>query len=383
MATKKAKLEENKAPESQNSVKNDENSSKMSSKRVKKSAEKVIPQVETAQKERKTEIIDNHDIGFLSTEIQIEKRVEKTEFEIEGAVYGELVKASRNGEVLWGQVTSIDDAPTVANRFFVSVVYKGTKISIPDNLYFEPTFEFGNNYINKMNEEQRMEFRKQVVLFQLGANVCFCIEKVKKNLIKEGEYAGETYLTVLANRNKAMAVLRNVYFYHQGRTKSADKAPRTIEVGDIIRNANVISVKEDSIIVEAAGIESRIDAYNINNDYVTNCKKYLSPGDTMDVRVKKLYINPDSVYLSLSGRLNNSSKLVHTMHVGDMVLGVVDRYNPQKNKYTVMLKNGVTASCPAYNVKGRMPIVVGDRVMVYITNIYLDGGFVAGQASKI
>jgi len=383
MTTKKVKKEENKASRSKKSVKTDEKVTKKASKTTKKSSEKAITKVEIAQNDKKIETIDNHDIGLLSTEIQIEKSLEKSDLEIEGETYAELIKCSRNGEVLWGQVSSVDDAPNIANRFFVSVIYKGTKISIPDNLYFEPSFDFGNNYTNKMNDEQKMECRRLIATYQLGATVCFCVDKVTKNKIDKGDYSGETYLTVIANRNKAMAIVRNIYFYHQGRTKSADKDPRTIDVGDIIKNANVISVKEDSIIVEAAGVETRIDAYNINNEYVTNCKKYFRPGDTIDVRVKKLHINPDSIYLTLSGRLNNSSKLVHTMRVGDVVLGVVDRYNPQKEKYTVVLKNGVTASCPAYSVKGRIPIVVGDRVMVYITNIYLDGGFVAGQASKI
>ena len=383
MARKKEKIEENKTSRSSNLTKNDENSSKMSSERPKKAPKKAITKAKMAEKAENFETIDNHGIGLISTELQIEKHKNKSDAEIEGETYAELIKCSKNNEVLWGQVASVDRTRNLNNRFIISIIYKDTKISIPDNLYFEDSYDFGNNYKNSLDEAQRMEFRMKIANLQLGATVCFCIEKVAKTPINEGYLNGETYLTVIGNRNKAMAILRDIYFYHKGRTKSADMPPRTIEVGDIIKNANVIAVREDSIIVETAGVETRIDAYNVNTEYVTNCKDYFKPGDFIDVRVRKVYINPDGVYLTLSGRLNNSSKLVYTMHVGDVVLGTVDKYNGLKKAYTVVLKNGVTASCPAYSVRDRIPLVIGDQVKVYITNIYLDAGFVAGQASKV
>lgn len=333
--------------------------------------------------EKEPSIIDNEDVGKLSSEIESERSFEKSEKEIEGEVYKELKKYEKNGEVLWGKVYSVDRADEKSNRFFISVLFKNTKVSIPDHMYFESTFDFGRNYQNVMNEEEKLNYRMAMARYQLGAKVCFCIEKAARSKILKGEFKGEYATTVIANRNKAMEVLRNIYFFHKGRTRSASLTPRSVVVGDVIENAHVLAVKEDSVLIEACGIETRIDAYNLNKDFVDNCKKFVSPGDTIPVRVRKLHINEDTVYMSCSGRLNNVSKMILTMKPGDTLLGVVDRYNKEKGIYTVILNNGVSASCAAYTVKQRIPLAIGDNVWVTVTDVIEEAGFVTGHANKI
>lgn len=334
-------------------------------------------------KGKEPSFINNEDVGKLSSEIENEKNFEISPQEKEGEVYKELKKYEKNGEVLWGQVYSIDRADAKSNLFFISVLFKDTKVSIPDHMYFESTFDFGRNYQNVMSEEEKLNYRMAMAKYQLGATVCFCVEKAIRTKLLKGEFKGEYVTTVIGNRNKAMEVLRNIYFFHKGRTKSADKAPRTIAVGDVINNAHVLAVKEDSVLIEACGIETRIDAYNLNKEFVDNCKKFVSSGDTIAVRVRKLHINDDSVYMSCSGRLDNASKMINTIKVGDVLIGVVDRYNKEKSTYTVILKNSVPASCQAYTVKQRIPLAIGDKVYVTVVDVVTDAGFVIGHASKI
>ena len=327
--------------------------------------------------------IDNEDIGKLSSEIEIEKSFEKSTAEIEAETYKELKKYEKNGEVLWGQVYSIDRPDEKSHRFFISIIYKNTKISIPDQMYFESTFDFGRNYENKMSEEEKLKLRMAMATYQLGAKVCFCIEKTLRSKYIKGDSKGEYVTTVIGNRTKAMQIIRNIYFYHQGRTKSKDKAPRSINIGDVINNAHVLAVREDSVLIEACGVETRLDAYNLNKEFVDNCKKFVSAGDTIPVRVKKLHINEDNVYLTCSGRLDNVSKMISTIKRGDVLIGVVDRYNKEKNTYTVILKNSVPASCQSYTVRQRIPLAIGDKVYVRVVEVVEDLGFVVGHATKI
>jgi len=327
--------------------------------------------------------INNEDIGKLSSEIEEERSFEKSKAEIESDTYKELKKYEKNGEVLWGQVYSVDRADEKSKRFFISVIYKNTKISIPDQMYFEPSFDFGRNYETKMSDEEKLNLRMAMAKYQLGAKICFCIEKTMRSKIIKGEYKGEYVTTVIGNRSKAMQIIRNIYFYHEGRTTSKDKEPRTVSVGDIINNAHVLAVKEDSVLIEACGVETRIDAYNLNKEFVDNCKKFVSSGDTIPVRVRKLHINNDSVYLTCSGRLNNVSKMINTVKKGDVLIGVVDRYNKEKDTYTIVLKNGVPASCQSYTVRQRIPLAIGDKVYVQVIEVVEESGFVIGHATKI
>lgn len=334
-----------------------------------------------AEKEPST--FDNEDVGVLSSEIENEKSFELTPQEKEIEIYKEIKEHERDNQVLWGQVYSVDRADRKSCRFFISVLFKGTKVSIPDHMYFESTFDFGRNYENKMSEEEKMKLRMAMATYQLGAKICFCVEKAMRTKILKGEFKDEYTTIVIGNRNKAMEVLRNIYFFHKGRTKSAKRAPRNVAIGDVINNAHVLAVKEDSVLIEACGIETRLDAYNLNKEFVDNCKKFVSPGDTIPVRVRKLHINKDSVYMSCSGRLDNISKMISTIKRGDVLIGVVDRYNKEKNTYTVILKNSVPASCQSYTVRQRIPLAIGDKVYVRVVEVVEDLGFVVGHATKI
>lgn len=333
--------------------------------------------------EKEPSTIDNEDVGKLSSEIESEKSFEMSPQEKESEVYKELKRYEKNGEVLWGQVYSVDRADEKSCRFFISVLFKDTKVSIPDHMYFESTFDFGRNYQNVMSEEEKLNYRMAMARYQLGAKICFCVEKAMRTKILKGDFKGEYVTMVIGNRNKAMEVLRNIYFFHKGRTKSAKLAPRSVAVGDVINNAHVLAVKEDSVLIEACGIETRLDAYNLNKEFVDNCKKFVAAGDTIPVRVRKLHINENDVYMSCSGRLDNVSKMINTIKKGDVLIGVVDRYNKEKSTYTVILKNSVPASCQAYTVKQRIPLAIGDKVYVTVVEVVEEAGFVVGHATKI
>ena len=75
--------------------------------------------------------------------------------------------------------------------------------------------------------------------------------------------------------------------------------------------------------------------------------------------------------------------MINTIKKGDVLIGVVDRYNKEKSTYTVILKNSVPASCQAYTVKQRIPLAIGDKVYVTVVEVVEEAGFVVGHATKI
>jgi len=161
--------------------------------------------------------------------------------------------------------------------------------------------------------------------------------------------------------------------------------PRTISEGDIITNVNVLAVKEDNVLIEVKGVETRLYAHNLlDSCVVDNCCDHVKPGDHITVRVKKLYLNEDSIHISVTGRLNEPKKNIGQIKTGSDYLAIVDGYNKEKRVYRVILKGyGVPASIPEANVLGRIGLIRGDMVLVHVTHKYEDMGFVSGSARKM
>ena len=317
-------------------------------------------------------------IGVQSDEIIAEAAREKSAEEIEEKNFNDLRRYQRNGEILWGEVYGVEASPNLGSAI-IAVLWNGIKVSIPDSEYFEDTFFFGNNY-EGMSAKEKLNKRTIMARYQIGAKVCFCVKGTARTKIEFGEFAGEYMIDVVASRKEAMAKVRDIWFLHKNR-KSRVGTPREVHVNDIAK-ANVLAVKEDVVVVECLGVESRLDCYNLNDDIVENCRDFVKPGDVIPVRVRKVYVNADdTVYLTVSGRLNNASKMIHTMRERSNYLGQVDHYNKAKDRYTVMLKNGVTASVPSSMVQGGVPLTPGDDVAVMVTRIM--DAYVIGAAIKL
>ena len=114
---------------------------------------------------------------------------------------------------------------------------------------------------------------------------------------------------------------------------------------------------------------------------VENCADFVQPGDTIPVRVRKLHVSPGKVYLTVSGRLNESSKLIHTMRQGAVYLGHVDHYNKAKDRYTIVLKNGVYGTATSGQVQGGIGLNPGDRVAFRVAEI--KQGYLIGNVMKL
>ena len=323
------------------------------------------------------------DDGLKSDEILEKETKEKSEKELADETFKRLESLRRTGHIAWGEIYGVEPAEFLSksgSRFAVCVRFNGAKILIPDKEYFEDTFNFGSDY-DALSAEEKNNRRAATARYQIGARICFVVKGVSKDVIEEGEFAGSYNTVAVASRREAMAELRDMFFLHK---HNPDIPSRTVEVGDTAE-ARVVGVREAYALVECLGVETRVDAFQLNDDYVENCNDFVKPGDRIKVRVRKVYVNSDdSIWLTVSGRMNEVPRAISEIKVGGTYLGKVDHYNSGSNTYTILLKPmGISASvkADASHINGGIDLMNGDDVSVLVTNVA--GAFVIGKAKKL
>lgn len=322
-------------------------------------------------------------VGEKSDEIMRSDSESKSQTEKEYEVFKKLLVAKNTKQLLEGEVYGVEPNEKLG-KVIIAVIWNGVKVMIPDNVYFEDSFDFGERYKNS-SEDEKFKRRSITAGYQNGARVCFIVKEVVKDAITDGEYSGEHNIICIASRKEAMELKRDIYFYHQQRKHARDNI-KDISINDIAE-ANVIAVKQDNVLVECMGVETRIPAREITEGYVENCKDVLKPGDKIKVKIKKIHINGTSnVYLTVTGKLNVSSKLINTMQPRSSYIGTIEQVSrsmKDKSKiiYNARLKNGVLACILAENVQGGVPLFIGDKVAVKVSKV--NETFVYGSAMKL
>lgn len=306
--------------------------------------------------------------GDYSEEIQSEKLNKKSQKEIDSENFKKLSNYKRTNEILWGTVISISKSEKEQVPY-IKAIWNGYEVMIPFEWYFEKNYDFGTTFA-KETKEGKYRRMKYVAEFQLDAIICFVVKGLSWKPEKDGNR-----ITIVGSRSEAMELQRRIYFF--------ERRQRPIEVGNIIEDAHVIAVKEDNVLVECRGVETRINAYQLNYEWVTNCQDYCKPGDIIPVKVKRLDIKDGNVNLVLTGRLEKTSQNIKYMKEGDVMSGVVDTFNRNKHDgtYSIILKNKVRASVRQKDVMGNIDLVPGNRVSVTVLKIMDE--FVIGQCKKI
>jgi len=333
-------------------------------------------------RQARTAVRNVREEGTKSNEIVEKENREKSDKELADEVYRRLESLRRTGRIAWGEIFGVEPSDVLAgsgSKFCIAAQFNGAKILIPESEYFEDTFLFGSDY-DRMSESEKTDRRAATARYQIGARICFVVKGVIRDIVAEGEFAGTTRVTAVASRKEAMKELRDVYFIH---SHNPANASHTVDVGTIA-NAHVIGVREAYALVECLGVETRVEAYLLNDEFVENCTDFVRPGDSFKARVRTISVNPDgSVYLTVSGRLNETSKNILDIKQNGTYQGKVDHYNSRSNTYTIRLKNGVSASVRADSdhVNGGVELMNGDDVSVLVTRI--TPTFVIGKAKKI
>lgn len=303
-------------------------------------------------------------IGSKSEQVLMEEKYNLSPEAKREQTIRSLKKAQRTGEILIATVESITQTNGLLR---IGVMWNGVEVVFSKDTFFEPEFSFGADYDSLTNTEKsnrEMAFAR----YQLGAHIPFCVENITNYKSEEGEVS----LLVTGSKRKAMATLRDRYFF-SGREE--------VKVGDIA-TANVLAVNTDWVLVECLGCEYRLDAYSLNDECVQNCADWVRAGDSIKVRIRKIHVNEDgTVKLTATGRLFVAPETITAMKKGGTYLGQVDAYNAKKKTYSVVLLNGVLASIPASEVLYGVPITIGDRVSVRVNRV--TDTHVIGAACKL
>lgn len=334
-------------------------------------------------------VLSNTEIGLFDKDLEKQFNEEMFLEEQEIRQYKNLKSLSKSKALLWGTVVGASrgkDRYTAGSPFYnmvlIDIMYDGVLVSIPDVLYFEPSYRFPDDY-SKMSESQKADVRIKAVTQQMGANICFIIEQVSKEKVKD-EYASKSndiIITAIGNRVFAMKMLRDLWFIREHKYNNIRKKLPKIEVGQLVK-ANVISVTQFNITLEVLGVETRMDRFACSNEYVEDCRTIVRPGDRMDIRIRKINGNSvDDLYLQVSGRINAPDKILEKIKPGSYYQGKVDHYVSENQMYVVRLAIGANCLVKRDSVINSSILLPGSLVNCRILGVAAN--YCYGTAYKI
>ena len=298
-----------------------------------------------------------------------------------------LTENIKHGLIYWGTVIGYEiqedtrsNAEVKPSTILVKVKYGDEEVYIPDSEYFEPTFKFSYDDSKLSRSELKNEKIKRIQ-YQLDSEVCFVITytdrfEVPKEIQDLTGYKYEH--RILGSRKKAMEVLRDYYFYH----RKDKRYPSDIKVGDMV-DSHVISVRDNMVIVECLGIETRLDEFELSNEVVSNCNDYVKAGDILPVTITKIHLNdePNKIpYVKVTARSGVFNSNLSKIKVGNVYKGKISHRNKVKKLYSVVLNNGVVATVPENSVIGGLELDRNDNVVVHIKVV--KGAYIMGTAYK-
>ena len=319
-------------------------------------------------------VFDESSIGIKSVDLARKDEAELSPEEELNKTYRDLRRAARTEQIIWGTVMGADVLPNF-NDVCVYVLYDNVSIIVPSTEFFEPTYSFGTDY-DEMTEREKRTRRMVCSRFYFNARVP--LRMIRTEINTDGD---APVLVAVASRKAAMAQLRDRYFINPAR-------PQDAVAEGALAKAHVLTVRPDMATVECLGVETRILSQHLSNEIVENCHDFVSPGDNITVRIRKLHINePEeeggekTVYLNVTGQINAAPAAIASMTKNSVWLGTVVAFNREKQVYTILLKNGVHASIPQKSVMGEIHLEIGDSVSVSVRQVY--DNYVRGFAVKL
>lgn len=282
------------------------------------------------------------------------------------APYDEAIK---NKEIMWGQVVSViyDIDQKTKKRKGVGVIcdWNRKEVIIPDGLYFPDERLFGSGY-NRLNDEEKIVLRHKIASYQIGAIVCFVITSISISKKRIG---------LVGDRVTALNKIQDFYFTHENFKETPEN---TLKVGSIAM-ARVLAVRPHNVVVECCGVQTFIDANVLANVPVENCRDIVSVGDTIEVRIRKVY--PKDKYITVTGKTFVPENHISEEDVGSIQLAYMIRKN-SKDVYTFRLNNGATVMVQKSNL-ANIPnfekLKEGDEIILKITDVSKEGIFYFGR----
>ena len=270
-----------------------------------------------------------------------------------------------------GTVISVEE--TTSGMVIAVVNFNDFRVIIPASEFFiKPiAVEAG------VNEQSRIRREKQVIVKSLGAEVEFVIAHAKQEKSKD---AKDKEYVVLASRKQALLRQIKYYFGKKGDT-------RRVETGRIIRNAPVIAVGKEALMVTVCGVDKILTKAQLSYKFLGTLVNTFHVGDRIDIAVLDVVDKEDgNIELKVSHKqtqLEQFKRNVSNCSVGGMYRGII----------TIVRDNTVQLYLSDVDVPAFSKIIklnniedlpsAGDTVLLVANKIIPERGLVLGTIIRL
>lgn len=283
-------------------------------------------------------------------------------------IIGELVLAKQDSVVLTAPLTgyrTVKDPTTDVVRLFIILNYRGTKVLIEDNEFFEDAKELPYG-------EKRKRIRGRV-----GSEVDFVPVFVQRN----GEVGT---VATLGSRTKAMRILRERWFFKSDEKDASGKPIRFFSEGRTIE-VRVVTVRYNGIFVEFFGAEAFLPNNVLSQRYLADARTEYKVGQKIQVMLQSVENQNGKIIFKASRKElipNPLAEKISMYAVGDQIAGTVTRVDGvvEKGKGFLFVKvdDDVDIYCTLSSTLGKIPIA-GDRVLVHIKGVHEESLRLSGE----
>lgn len=303
--------------------------------------------------------------------------------------YSKALHLKQTKGLAWVKVKGVETART--GRMIIVTSLYDERCVIPESQFWMPGMRFRRNY-DGLSEEAKEAVRNERARQMLGAIIPITVEGVAKNHVADDPDSGEfehDEMTAAGSRVNGMKILQDYWFWHQNGREGAEYG--SVQRGDLYKRAHVLSVSENSIFVEAFGVETTIQMRDLTMScFIENCHDYYHAGDTLPV-VKVIRASarktPEEtrIILDLSVRQAETLGTVQgyrNIQERGIYLGRVTHIS-RTGKYHILLQTGVPCVVSRENVAKLITLNPGDMVNVVITGKNDELRLCYGYAQKI
>lgn len=328
---------------------------------------------------------NNNVIGDYTEDISRDIDTRSRE-QIENDEWTDIRKHVRSHGIYWGIVRGVQDQPKYNSFSVITTVY-GHIVKIAEESFLTLDMLDKDRYFKDQKPSVQKDMRRRRLEAYIGAQIPFTIIVANRQRVEDdGSIRGYYYKYLIGgSRVAAMEILQDYWFFHEKRRFAKTKV-EPVREGMVFDNVKVLTAHEHGITVELCGVETYIERFElITTKYMESAGDEYHPGDLISVILTKIRINTEPglprVVLRASVRRlleDNGRSVFEDIAIGGLYRGTVSRISSSGN-YVILLDLGVTCVVSPSEVEGRVPLDIGNTVLVRIRVKYPDTNVVAGR----
>lgn len=292
------------------------------------------------------------------------------------AVYNELLESKNKQKPLLGRVILCkpnEKASDSKMRIMAVVDYKGWKILIPIGL-----MGLDLSACEDYGREKKESLYKRYIISMIGSMVKFVVHQ------KTGSINSSLRMAV-GSRSAAMAIEQHDFYVKANKTTGKSKMERAFEDG-IILKGRVVATNNNSCFVEVYGKQVQIPKKEMSWRFVSNVGDIVRNDDIVNVKITSLAVNHETGEIGMTASLKAAQENVIKNNMklyteGETAMGIVSGIS---NGYWIQVGDtvtGIDVYCKKINCM-ELP-ETGDTVAVTLFSMDYDNGMTFGSIERI